>query len=107
MNCNGNCPYTRPYYGPPWPNGFGSPIPTIQPHATEDPVEFLKRAKKTLKDFEELMKSDKKEDPKKKKETFTFLETAGLLMVGGLFVGILQMKILQYFATNLHMFTPQ
>ena len=98
MSCNGNCPYQRPYYGPSYP--ITQPIPMVsQPRPDESPVEYFKRAKRELKEMEEAFRTEKKDgdkDKPKKKDTFTFLETFGLLLIGGPIVAILQMKLIAY-----------
>lgn len=104
MNCNGNCPYSRPYFGPGYP--IQQPIPMgTYPRQDESPSEYFKRAERELKEMKETFKTDPKiGDKPKKKESFTFLETLSLLMVGGIFVGIAQMKLLAYFAASLQAF---
>jgi hypothetical protein len=104
MNCNGNCPYTRPYFGPGY--SIQQPIPMgTSPRPDESPVEYFKRAERELKEMKEAFKTEpKKDENKKKAPTFTFLETFGLLMVGGIFMGIAQMKLIAYFAASLQSF---
>jgi hypothetical protein len=104
MKCNGGCPY-RSFGGPTYPSNLMNmqPFQVSQPRDNENVVEYVKRMKREITDFEKEFKSEdkKKEDHKPKMRSFNVFEVASILMLGGPLVAIAYGKLIQTAITSL------